>query len=98
MTASSASASPDCALTPDPDLSSDKDRPGPPIVVDLDGTLLLTDTLEEGVAALGAARPLGLAQAALALTKGRAAFKRAIAGRITLDVALLPRARTLSPG
>ncbi len=59
-----------------------------PLVVDLDGSLVRTDTLIEcGVAALS--RPVKLARALSAL-RGRAAFKAALAEIAALDPALLP--------
>ena len=61
-----------------------------PLVVDMDGTLLLTDTLHEGVLALLRREP----RASLALPgwllRGRAGFKAAIADRVQLDAAYLP--------
>jgi len=65
-----------------------------PLVVDLDGSLVRTDTLIEGfVAALS--HPLKLARALLALWRGRAAFKAALAEIVPLDPALLPYNREL---
>lgn len=46
--------------------------------MDLDGTLTPADTLVEAVIRLAARRPLAFARALVALTRGRAAFKRAI--------------------
>ncbi len=64
-----------------------------PLVVDLDGSLVRTDTLIEcGVAALS--RPVKLARALSAL-RGRAAFKAALAEIAALDPALLPYNREL---
>lgn len=65
-----------------------------PLVVDLDGSLVRTDTLIEGfVAALS--HPLKLARALFALRRGRAAMKSALAGIAPLDPALLPFNREL---
>jgi 4-hydroxybenzoate polyprenyltransferase len=65
-----------------------------PLVVDLDGSLVHTDTLIEGfVSALS--YPLKLARALPALWRGRAAFKAALAEIAPLDPALLPYNREL---
>jgi 4-hydroxybenzoate polyprenyltransferase len=61
-----------------------------PIVVDLDGTLLLGDTLDESVAGLLFSRPLQLIATGTALLKGRSAFKHALAGSFDLNVEALP--------
>jgi 4-hydroxybenzoate polyprenyltransferase/phosphoserine phosphatase len=61
-----------------------------PLVVDLDGTLLLTDTLHESfVATLFRSFGIGLASALKGL-HSRAAAKRFLSDRHELDVALLP--------
>lgn len=60
-----------------------------PLCVDLDGTLVRTDTLVEGLLALGVARPVAVAQLMLGFS-GRAAFKRRVAEAVRLDPALLP--------
>jgi len=62
----------------------------PPLVVDMDGTLLSTDSLMEGIVALLRARPWLLFSLPWWLRRGRAAFKREIASRIPLDAARLP--------
>ena len=56
-----------------------------PLVLDLDGTLLRTDTLVEQTLRLAATDPLGLASAATALPHGRAAFKRRIAAAADIE-------------
>jgi len=61
-----------------------------PLVVDMDGTLLRTDILYEGIAAAFARRPLGLLTALPLLAFGRAPFKRRIAAIAAVDVASLP--------
>jgi len=66
-----------------------------PIVVDLDGTLLLGDTLDESFASLLFSKPLGLLAAAAKLFSGRAAFKRALAEGVDLDVETLPERAAL---
>jgi 4-hydroxybenzoate polyprenyltransferase len=60
-----------------------------PLCVDLDGTLVRTDTLVEGIVALVASWRLVLALLLL-ITKGRAAFKQRVGALATLDPALLP--------
>lgn len=63
---------------------------GPPLVVDMDGTLLRTDVLYEGMAAAFAKRPLAALAALPLLLRGRAPFKRRIAEIAPLDVDGLP--------
>ena len=60
-----------------------------PLCVDLDGTLLRTDLLQEGLARL-LLRPWLLISAAFQLFRGRAALKQWVAARASLDPALLP--------
>ena len=64
-----------------------------PLIVDLDETLLRTDTLLEAIAHLASNRPAKLLVAIGALAKGRPAFKQAITEASDLDIAGLP-ART----
>lgn len=61
-----------------------------PLCVDLDGTLVRSDTLMESVAALLKARPWLAAALPFWLAGGRAAFKRRVDREARLDVALLP--------
>lgn len=61
-----------------------------PLVVDLDGTLTLTDTLHESIIQLIKKHPLTLLQLPVWLIKGRAAFKDEIASRVSLSADLLP--------
>ena len=61
-----------------------------PLCVDLDGTLIATDTLWEGVLRLARARPWLLFGALLSMLGGRARFKRFVMSRTTLDPAALP--------
>ncbi|MCA9289928.1 MAG: UbiA family prenyltransferase [Phycisphaerales bacterium] len=66
--------------------------PTRPLCVDLDGTLLATDTLWESFAAAIRRRPLSTPFACLgALRHGRAALKRMLAARGPLRTELLPR-------
>jgi len=62
----------------------------PPLVVDLDGTLLKSDLLLESVLALVKQQPRYLFALPLWLLKGKARFKREVARRVSLDVGLLP--------
>jgi 4-hydroxybenzoate polyprenyltransferase len=65
-----------------------------PLVVDLDGSLVRTDTLIECVVA-ALPHPLRLARALFALHRGKAAFKAALAELAAPDAALLPYNREL---
>lgn len=62
----------------------------PPLVVDLDGTLIKTDLLPESVCTLLRQEPFALFALPVWLLKGRAHLKREIARRVQLDPALLP--------
>ena len=62
----------------------------PPLVVDLDGTLIRTDLLLETICKLMKQNPLALFALPVWLLKGRAYLKRKIAQRVELDPALLP--------
>lgn len=66
-----------------------------PLVVDLDGTLVRTDTLHESLLVLLKRNPLLLVLAALWLLKGKAAFKAEVGRRVRLDVARLPYSEPL---
>lgn len=61
-----------------------------PLAVDLDGTLIKSDTLHEGFIGCVAARPLASLDLRHALKKGKAAFKREVASKIRFDASLLP--------
>jgi len=62
---------------------------GVPLIVDLDGTLVRTDTLIEALLRLVATRPLLFLTLLPALLQGRAAFKRRVAEAVRLDPAML---------
>ena len=62
----------------------------PPLCVDLDGTLVSTDTLHEQLLLLVKQKPLALFAVVLSLFRGIAAFKREVASRVQLDPAHLP--------
>jgi 4-hydroxybenzoate polyprenyltransferase len=64
--------------------------PLPPLVVDLDGTLIRTDLLLESLCSLLRQKPLALLALPGWLLKGRAHLKREIAQRVQLDPTLLP--------
>lgn len=61
-----------------------------PLVIDLDGTLTLTDTLLESIIQLGKQHPFDLLKLPFWLMKGRSCFKANIANRSTLSVINLP--------
>jgi 4-hydroxybenzoate polyprenyltransferase len=61
-----------------------------PLCVDLDGTLVATDTLWESALALLRTQPLRALQLPRWLAGGRAALKRALAEAAPIDVASLP--------
>ncbi|MDA3960913.1 MAG: hypothetical protein PF961_09000 [Planctomycetota bacterium] len=61
-----------------------------PLYVDLDGTLIATDSLDESVLRLVAEKPASLAGAGLALLRGRAHFKAWVCDHIAIDPASLP--------
>jgi 4-hydroxybenzoate polyprenyltransferase len=67
------------------------DYTGTPLCVDLDGTLIRTDSLHENLLLLLKSSPFGLASALLVLYRhGIAAFKRFVSSQVTLRPELLP--------
>ena len=62
----------------------------PPLVVDLDGTLIRTDLLHETTLLLARQRPLALAALPLWLARGKAWMKQRIVDRVTPDYTHLP--------
>jgi 4-hydroxybenzoate polyprenyltransferase len=70
--------------------SREQPEPAPPLVVDLDGTLVKTDLLVESLVALIKQNPLYVVALPFWLLKGKAFLKRQIHRRIILDVAVLP--------
>ncbi|MEQ8968608.1 MAG: UbiA family prenyltransferase [Azospirillaceae bacterium] len=60
------------------------------LCVDLDGTLVLSDTMMESILLVLRRRPWAIVTLALWLLAGRASFKRRVAARATPDPALLP--------
>ena len=61
-----------------------------PLFVDLDGTLLATDTLSERLLSLVKNRPLDLFKAVGWLFKGRITLKQKLAETTELDIPTLP--------
>ncbi|MGW8193456.1 MAG: UbiA family prenyltransferase [Desulforhopalus sp.] len=61
-----------------------------PLAVDLDGTLINTDSLMESIMLLLKTNPLFLGLLFIWLVKGRAYFKQQVAQRVTLDISSLP--------
>ena len=61
-----------------------------PLAVDLDGTLLATDTLHEGVVAALLQAPRAFPSLIRTLPQGRAAFKRSVSRQVPADAAGLP--------
>ena len=64
--------------------------PEPPLCVDLDGTLLATDSLWEAMLLLAHNRPADLLYVPFWIAGGRAHFKDQLADRVKIDVAHLP--------
>jgi 4-hydroxybenzoate polyprenyltransferase/phosphoserine phosphatase len=64
--------------------------PEPPLVIDLDGTLIRGDLLQESALRLVHSEPWLALCFPFWLIEGKAALKRRIAERVTLDVASLP--------
>lgn len=61
-----------------------------PLAVDLDGTLIRTDVLIEGVVALLKRKPWMILFIPILLVRGKAAFKNSVASMTALNVDLLP--------
>ena len=62
----------------------------PPLVIDLDGTLLRTDLLHESALSLVGDTPWLVWRLPLWLAEGKAQLKRRIAERVDIDIATLP--------
>ena len=90
-------ASPEVIAAPPPnDLGSATVlRPGVPLCVDLDGTLVKSDTLVDSVLALARQHPALLLKIPGWIGEGKAAFKRHVTSAVTLDVVHLPYNRPL---
>lgn len=65
-------------------------RDAVPLIVDLDGTLCRTDTLDEGILGLLAEHPATALRLPIWLAEGKEGFKRQIARRRIVDPAALP--------
>ena len=70
-------------------------RPGVVLCVDLDGTLVKSDTLLDTVLVVARQKPLELVHVPGWIAQGRAAFKRHLTQLVTLDVEHLPYNRPL---
>jgi 4-hydroxybenzoate polyprenyltransferase/phosphoserine phosphatase len=70
-------------------------RAGVALCVDLDGTLVKSDTLLDTVLVVARQRPLDLLQVPGWIGQGRAAFKRHLTAAVSLDVEHLPYNRPL---
>ena len=68
----------------------DSSSAGIPLCVDLDGTLIRSDLLYEGLARLSRERFFLLIQAPFWLSRGKAGFKREVANRVALEPSSLP--------
>jgi 4-hydroxybenzoate polyprenyltransferase/phosphoserine phosphatase len=66
-----------------------------PLCVDLDGTLIKSDTLIDSLLVLVRAEPLTALKVPFWVTKGKAALKERVTSIVSLDVAHLPYNRTL---
>ncbi len=83
--------SPNATLPPDHVvLPSDTLRTGVPLCVDLDGTLVKSDTLVDSVLALARQHPQSLLKVPGWIAEGKAAFKQHVTSAVTLDVEHLP--------
>jgi 4-hydroxybenzoate polyprenyltransferase/phosphoserine phosphatase len=81
------SADTDCQS---PTVHDSQSNGSPPLAVDLDGTLIRSDTLHEGFIGCVRAQPLASLDLRHALKQGKAAFKREVVQRIGFDASLLP--------
>ena len=88
--ASNPAFAPDLAPTVGADL-----RPHIALCVDLDGTLVKSDTLIDSVLVIARQHPRALLQVPGWIAQGRAAFKRHVTSAVTLDVEHLPYNRPL---
>lgn len=73
-----------------PDSNNAAIAPPRPLVVDLDGTLVATDTLHEQLLHIAGHRASALPEALAALTRGKTRFKTVVARHAQLDPAALP--------
>lgn len=61
-----------------------------PLCIDLDGTLVKSDTLVDGLCTLARSRPASLLRLPIWLLHGKATLKQEVASRASLDAASLP--------
>jgi 4-hydroxybenzoate polyprenyltransferase len=69
--------------------------PGVPLCVDLDGTLVKSDTLVDSVLAMARQRPAEILRIPSWIAQGKAQFKKLVTASVTLDVEHLPYNRPL---
>ena len=69
--------------------------PGVPLCVDLDGTLVKSDTLVDSVLALARQKPAEILRIPSWIAQGKAQFKKLVTASVTLDVEHLPYNRPL---
>ena len=69
--------------------------PGVPLCVDLDGTLVKSDTLVDSVLALARQKPAEILRIPSWIAQGKAQFKKHVTAAVTLDVEHLPYNRPL---
>jgi 4-hydroxybenzoate polyprenyltransferase/phosphoserine phosphatase len=67
----------------------------PPLCVDLDGTLVKSDTLVDSLLVMLRTRPVRALALPFRVFQGKASFKAYVSSSVTLDVARLPYNRTL---
>lgn len=70
-------------------------RPGVALCVDLDGTLVKSDTLHDSLLAMARQKPKELLKVPGWIAQGKASFKRHVTSAVTLDVDHLPYNRPL---
>ncbi len=86
-----ACAGPNEGKVPQVDIRSGADvETAPPLCVDLDGTLVKSDTLVDSLLVLARHHPLRLLALVGPLLRGKAAFKAYVTSHVELDVAHLP--------
>ena len=86
---------PDVLQSPSPVEAPEEASRLRPLCVDLDGTLVKSDTLVDTLLVLARNRPMDLLRFPRWLAHGKAAFKAAVTERVELDVAHLPLNRPL---
>ncbi len=78
-----------------PELRSQSIQSLRPLCVDLDGTLVKSDTLVDSLLVLLRTKPLQVLRLPIVVLKGKAAFKAFVTSSVSLDVVHLPYNRTL---